>query len=74
MTLVGEAADDGGGVFDETMAQMCEVRSCPLLKMFCTLPEIVYTFPGFLFYNMYPFLLKYTGMNDSLKRFLNIFM
>lgn len=25
VTLVGEGADDAGGVFDETMAQMCEV-------------------------------------------------
>ena len=25
MTLVGEAADDAGGVFDETIALMCEV-------------------------------------------------
>ena len=23
--LVGEGADDAGGVFDETIAQMCEV-------------------------------------------------
>ena len=26
MNLVGEGADDAGGVFDETLAQMCEVR------------------------------------------------
>lgn len=26
VNLVGEGADDAGGVFDETMAQMCEVR------------------------------------------------
>ena len=25
MNLVGEGADDAGGVFDETIAQMCEV-------------------------------------------------
>ncbi len=25
MNLIGEGADDAGGVFDETMAQMCEV-------------------------------------------------
>ena len=25
MTLIGEAADDAGGVFDETIALMCEV-------------------------------------------------
>ena len=25
--LVGEGADDAGGVFDETIAQMCEVRT-----------------------------------------------
>ena len=32
VTLVGEAADDAGGVFDETMAQMCEVRLHELLE------------------------------------------
>ena len=26
VNLIGEGADDAGGVFDETMAQMCEVR------------------------------------------------
>ena len=26
VNLVGEGADDAGGVFDETIAQMCEVR------------------------------------------------
>ena len=26
VSLIGEGADDAGGVFDETMAQMCEVR------------------------------------------------
>ena len=26
VNLVGEGADDAGGVFDETLAQMCEVR------------------------------------------------
>ena len=26
VTLIGEGADDAGGVFDETMAQMCEVH------------------------------------------------
>ena len=25
VTLIGEGADDAGGVFDETLAQMCEV-------------------------------------------------
>lgn len=25
VTLVGEGADDAGGVFDETLTQMCEV-------------------------------------------------
>ena len=25
---MGEGADDAGGVFDETVAQMCEVRGC----------------------------------------------
>ena len=25
VTLVGEGADDAGGVFDESIAQMCEV-------------------------------------------------
>jgi len=25
VNLVGEGADDAGGVFDETIAQMCEV-------------------------------------------------
>ena len=27
VTLVGEGADDAGGVFDETMGQMCEVHN-----------------------------------------------
>ena len=27
VNLIGEGADDAGGVFDETMAQMCEVRN-----------------------------------------------
>lgn len=33
VSLIGEAADDVGGVFDETVAQMCEVRCCPLLHL-----------------------------------------
>ena len=31
VSLIGEGADDAGGVFDETMAQMCEVRDYALL-------------------------------------------
>ena len=27
VNLIGEGADDAGGVFDETIAQMCEVSS-----------------------------------------------
>ena len=30
VNLIGEGADDAGGVFDETMAQMCEVRHLSL--------------------------------------------
>ena len=33
MNLVGEGADDAGGVFDETIAQMCEV-SLAVLQLF----------------------------------------
>lgn len=29
VTLVGEGADDAGGVFDESIAQMCEVSHTP---------------------------------------------
>ena len=32
VNLVGEGADDAGGVFDETIAQMCEV--CQPLNIF----------------------------------------
>ena len=28
VSLTGEGADDAGGVFDETITQMCEVRPC----------------------------------------------
>ncbi len=31
VTLVGEGADDAGGVFDESIAQMCEVQNQLLL-------------------------------------------
>ena len=39
VTLEGEGADDAGGVFDETMTQMCEVRKleslCTVVKGYC---------------------------------------
>jgi len=31
--LVGEGADDAGGVFDETIAQMCEVSGILLFRL-----------------------------------------
>ena len=35
VTLVGEGADDAGGVFDESIAQMCEVQWALLLMLLC---------------------------------------
>lgn len=37
--LVGEGADDAGGVFDETIAQMCEVYQ--LLRITITLLSLI---------------------------------
>ena len=37
--LVGEGADDAGGVFDETIAQMCEVYH--LLRITITLLSLI---------------------------------
>ena len=37
MNLVGEGADDAGGVFDETIAQMCEVSLSVCLSSVCHL-------------------------------------
>lgn len=34
--LLGEGADDAGGVFDDTITEMCQVRPLPLTKhTFC---------------------------------------
>ena len=33
VNLMGEGADDAGGVFDETVAQMCEVRGCEWVEV-----------------------------------------
>ena len=30
VNLLGEGADDAGGVFDDTITEMCQVRSLPL--------------------------------------------
>ena len=35
VNLVGEGADDAGGVFDETIAQMCEVSLSLYLFVVC---------------------------------------
>ena len=42
VNLVGEGADDAGGVFDETIAQMCEVSLSVCLPSVCRLSACLY--------------------------------
>ena len=35
VNLIGEGADDAGGVFDESLAQMCEVRHMRKMYFLC---------------------------------------